>query len=240
MALYCFIKEKKTLPRIFIKKTSYAFLIIGSGLLFWALYPIFAFELYNQLIFSKNFKSALVDNRFNNVLSSQTIKTNNLRDFTQVELWFPNKGGNQILKNLPVSNYQLSIPKLNIDRAEVIVGGEDLNQGLVHYLPRSQPGEIGNITILGHSTLPQLYNPKDYKTIFTYLSTLEKGDSAIIHYNGVNYQYEVYEMFVVKPEEIWVLDDTNDESILTLITCVPPGTYWKRLIVRGKLKQLPQ
>lgn len=240
MALYCYIKEKKTLSRILIKKTSYIFLIVGSGLLFWALYPIFAFEIYDKLIFSKNFKSALVNSRLDNVLSSQTMNTNNLRDFTQVRLWFPGKGHNQILKNLPINNYQLSIPKLNIDSAKVIVGGEDLNQGLVHYYPRSQPGEVGNIVILGHSTLPQLYNPKDYKTIFTYLSSLEKGDIITLHYNGVDYQYKADEIFIVKPEETWVLDDTNDQSILTLITCVPPGTYWKRLIVRARLEQLPQ
>lgn len=240
MALYSYIKEKKNLTRILLKKTSYISLIIGSGLLFWALYPIFSFEIYDKLIYSRNFKSALVNNRLGNVLSSETMNSNNLRDFTQVRLWFPKKGKNQILRTLPTNNYQLSIPKLNIDSARVIVGGEDLNQGLIHYYPRSQPGEMGNLTILGHSTLPQLYNPKDYKTIFTYLSTLEKGDLIVLHYNGVDYQYDVYDMFIVQPEETWVLNDFNDESILTLITCVPPGTYWKRLVVRAKLKQLTQ
>jgi sortase A len=43
-------------------------------------------------------------------------------------------------------------------------------------MAQSAPGEYGNIVIFGHSTLPQLYNPKDYKTIFTYLPSLEKKD----------------------------------------------------------------
>lgn len=143
------------------------------------------------------------------------------------------------MKNLSVKEYTLSIPKLNINNAKVTVGGEDLAKSLVHYLPQSLPGEYGNVVIFGHSTLPQLYNPKDYKTVFTYLDKLDNHDKIYITINDVEYEYEVYNLQVVNPDDIAVLEQRTDASYLTLITCVPPGTYWKRLVVRAKLTQLP-
>ena len=241
MALYYYIKENKTVQRKFIKTFSYLSLISGALLLFWSIYPVLFFEVYSRVFLNNSFKSALKEFDKNNILGESSLLSNNLRDFTQVKFWFPSKKNSSIkLKNIPVNNYSLSIPKLNINQAKVIVGGEKLDKGLVHYLPTSQPGEIGNVIILGHSTLPQLYNPKDYKTIFTYLPSLDKGDRVIVNYSGVNYEFEVSEMFIVKPEETWVLESNVDEPIITLITCVPPGTYWKRLIVRAKLVNFSQ
>jgi len=40
-------------------------------------------------------------------------------------------------------------------------------------------------------------------------------------------------------DKISVLEQKYDASYLTLVTCVPPGTYWKRLVVKAKLVQLP-
>lgn len=239
MALYSYVKEKKTIIRNLVKKFSYFSLVVGALLLFWSVYPILSFEIYSRVFLNNSFKSALKESDKNNVLGYSSLLSNNLRDFTQVKFWFPIKNDSIKLKNLPVKEYFLSIPKLNINQAKVLVNAEELDKGLIHYLPSSQPGEIGNVVILGHSTLPQLYNPKDYKSIFSYLPSLSKGDKIIVHYLGVNYEYEVSEMFVIRPEDVWVLDSEFQEPIVTLITCVPPGTYWKRLIVRAKLVRLP-
>lgn len=173
------------------------------------------------------------------VLGSFNAFSSNLRDFTQANLWFPTKPQGNVALNLNVKKYTLSIPKLNIKDATVTVGGDDLAKSLVHYLPQSLPGEYGNVVIFGHSTLPQLYNVKDYKTIFTYLPSLEKSDKLYVTVNGVEYEYEVYDMTVVNPDQVSVLEQRTDASYLTLITCVPPGTWWKRLVVRAKLTSLP-
>jgi sortase A len=65
------------------------------------------------------------------------------------------------------------------------------------------------------------------------------GDKIIVHVGDMQYEYEVVDMFVVDPDKISVLDQKYDASYVTLITCVPPGTFWKRLVVRTKLAQLP-
>lgn len=240
---YSYIKKNNSLPKKTINYLSYLFLIIGSLFLFWSLYPILSFEIYSRFFIKKSIKSPLPEtesplslNQAGSVLGSFNIFSNNLRDYTNANIWFPSIGNKRTTYVFDVKEYFLSIPKLDIKDARVVVGGEDLSKSLVHYQPQTLPGQYGNSVIFGHSTLPQLYNKKDYKTIFTYLPSLEKGDLIEVKINEVTYQYQVYDMFVVNPDEVWVLNQQKDGSYLTLITCVPPGTYLKRLVVKAKLK----
>ncbi len=245
MALYYYIKGIPSPKKKMVNYFSYISLIIGSLLLFWSFYPIVSFEIYSRLFIQNNMQTPVPKSgdvtslaQAGSVLGSFNIFSNNLRDFTQANLWFPTKPQSSLSINSDIKQYYLSIPKLNIKDATVTVGGDDLAKSLVHYLPQSLPGEPGNVVIFGHSTLPQLYNPKDYKTIFTYLPSLEKGDKIIVNIGDFQYTYEVYDMFVINPDQISVLDQQSDNSYLTLITCVPPGTWWKRLVVKAKLSTL--
>jgi len=246
MALHVYLKKKHYSGK---KKTvnffSYIFLIAGAMLLFWSFYPILSSAIYSRLFIKNNINAPIPDNNTtsslkeaNSILGAFNIFSNNLRDYTQASIWFPASPKLNQPSQLTVKEYTLSIPKLNIKKAKVVVAGEDLTKSLVHYLPQSLPGEYGNVAIFGHSTLPQLYNPKDYKTIFTYLSSLDKGDKIYINIGELEYQYEVTTSFIIKPSEISVLEQKKDASYLTLITCTPPGTYWERLVVTAKLTQL--
>lgn len=245
MSLYVYLKERQTLQKKVASYASYIALTAGSVLLFWAFYPVVSFEVYSRLFIKREVLTPLpqagVSSSFtlaSSVLGSENLFSNNLRDFTQASLWFPAKPKVASSKKINLDEYYLSIPKLNIDKARVLVDGEDLSKSLIHFLPTSLPGENGNVVVFGHSTLPQLYNTKDYKTIFTYLPSLEKGDTIIVKMGDANYEYEVYEMFVVKPDQVSVLEQQFDSPYLTLITCVPPGTYWNRLVVKAKLTNL--
>ncbi|MGB9883521.1 MAG: sortase [Microgenomates group bacterium] len=242
MAYKIYVKKDNSIKKRAINYFSYVFLISGSLLLFWSFYPIVSFEIYSRLFLKNNLKSPIIDNdnssqeNNNNILGAFNVFSNNLRDYTKASIWFPSITKPTNLPALSVKEYTLSIPKLNIKDAKVVVGGEDLDKSLIHYLPKSLPGEYGNVVIFGHSTLPQLYNVKDYKTIFTYLPSLEKNDIIKIKVNDMEYTYQVYDMFVVDPDQISVLNQQTDDSYLTLITCVPPGTYLKRLVVKAKLR----
>lgn len=246
MALYSYVKEQYSQKRKIIQYSSYASLTLGCLLLFWSFYPVISFEIYSRIFISQQLNSPVPRSQIassleqaSSVLGSYNTYSNNLRDITQVSLWFPTKPQTDKPININVKEYTLSIPKLNIKDARVLVGGEDLKKSLVHYLPESLPGEYGNVAIFGHSTLPQLYDPKNYTTIFTYLPSLEKGDRILVKLGEEEYEYETYDIFVVNPDEVSVLEQSNDASYLTLITCVPPGTYWKRLVVRAKLAKVP-
>ncbi|PIY68514.1 hypothetical protein COY90_05590 [Candidatus Roizmanbacteria bacterium CG_4_10_14_0_8_um_filter_39_9] len=244
--MHVYLKENNSIKRRAVNYFSYVSLILGALLLFWSFYPVLSFELYSRFFIQENVLSPLPVSDIassiqeaSTVLGTDSKYSNNLRDFTQAHLWFPTQKDAPVQNRFSVKDYYITIPKINISKAHVIVGGEDLSKSLVHYMPRTLPGEYGNVAIFGHSTLPQLYNSKDYKTIFTYLSSLEKGDKIYITVGDLEYEYEVGEMFVVMPDKISVLDQKYDASYVTLITCVPPGTWWKRLVVRAKLTQLP-
>lgn len=245
MPRHIYVKKDNSIKKKAINYFSYLFLAVGSLMLFWSFYPIVSFEIYSRLFLKKNIRTPVPDydlptslTQASKVLGSFNIFSNNLRDFTQASLWFPSVAQAGTNLTLMVKDYRLSIPKLNISDAKVVVGGEDLSKSLIHYLPKSLPGEYGNVAIFGHSTLPQLYSPKDYKSIFTYLPSLERGDIIKIKISDIEYEYGVYDMFVVNPDEISVLDQQKDGSYLTLITCVPPGTYLKRLVIKAKLRLL--
>ncbi len=246
MTLYRYLKEKNRSERRMVHYFSYVSLVLGSLLLFWSFYPVISFEIYSKIFLQQHFNSPVPNSlnvssleQANTVMGKNSVFSNNLRDFTQVNLWFPTKPQVGLHTDLKIKNYKLSIPKLNIKDANVTVGGDDLKKSLVHYLPNTLPGEYGNVVIFGHSTLPQLYNPKNYTTIFTYLPSMEKGDKIIIDLGDQEYEYRVYDIFVVDPDQVSVLDQMNDASYLTLITCVPPGTFWKRLVLRAKLYTTP-
>ena len=137
--------------------------------------------------------------------------------------------------------FYLSIPKLRIKEAQVRANSEDLNPStsLGHYQGTALPGQAGNAFIYGHSVLPWFFNPKNYKTIFSTLGNLEPGDEFFITYNNQQFNYVVETTNEVHPSSVRPLDEIKpkylNESTVVLMTCSPPGTKLKRLLVNGVL-----
>ncbi|KKU74667.1 MAG: hypothetical protein UX99_C0008G0001, partial [Candidatus Amesbacteria bacterium GW2011_GWB1_47_26] len=52
---------------------------------------------------------------------------------------------------------------------------------------------------------------------------------------GVTYKYIVRNITEVDPSQIEVLAQRYDKNELTLITCVPLGTYLRRFVARAEL-----
>lgn len=171
------------------------------------------------------------------VVLGQDTKSVSEPDFTDPNVWFPTAPK---LSPLPskITHYNISIPKLKIEDAVVEVGGTDLKKSLIQYEGTVYPGQFGNTVIYGHSVLPQFYNPKNYHTIFATLPTLKNKDEILVDFDGIRYRYQVVEMVEVKPTDISVLEQRYDDSYISLITCVPPGTYLRRLVVRAKLVKI--
>lgn len=246
MPLHVYVKEEKKTSKRIIRMISYVSLTIGALLMFWAYYPIIFFNLYSKMFIQQGVSTPVPQKQLNAALEAEqsingknTVFSSNLRDFIQASVWFPQAAQVSAAERIRVKEYALTIPKLNINDAKVAVGGEDLSKSLIHYLPVNLPGEYGTVAIFGHSTLPQLYNVKDYKTIFTYLPSLNKGDKIIATVEGKKYEYEIYDMFIVSPDQISILEQKLDGSYLLLVTCVPPGTYLNRLVVKAKLTSIP-
>lgn len=132
----------------------------------------------------------------------------------------------KINAELPVIYEEPSIEEDAVQRA--------LESGVMHYATTAKPGELGNGAIFGHSS-NNILNKGKYKFAFVLLKRLETGDTFIIQKDGKRYVYRVFDKKVVEPENISVLDDTQGKpSTFSLITCDPPGTDLKRLVVVGE------
>ncbi len=140
----------------------------------------------------------------------------------------------------PTINYdpEIVIPKIGV-RAPVIYDVafnsiiDNLHNGVVRYEGTANPGQVGNVVIVGHSSdFP--WSTGRYKTIFSLLDKLTSGDEIILPYGTDRYVYKITETKVVKPTDLSVLARTPTATI-TLITCYPVGTTLNRLIVRANL-----
>jgi LPXTG-site transpeptidase (sortase) family protein len=133
----------------------------------------------------------------------------------------------------------ISIPKINVNAPVVYASDNnesdiltDLESGVVHYANTAMPGQPGNSVIFGHSS-NDWWEPGNYKFVFVLLDKLQAGDTFTVNYNSHQYLYQVTGTQVVEPTDLSVLNQTPDPE-MTLITCTPPGTSWKRLVVTAK------
>ena len=142
----------------------------------------------------------------------------------------------------PSPDPQVIIPKINvqiptdysqtsIDEATIETA---LESGIVHYPTTALPGTQGNAAFFGHSS-NNIFNKGKYKFAFVLLHLMVPGDTFYLSYNNKLYGYKVITKTVVDPSQIEVLNAVpGHAATATLITCDPPGTSLKRLIVVGE------
>lgn len=157
-------------------------------------------------------------------------------DYTDAQNWYPTYHG--AIGSPRENSYFLTIPRLKISSAFVSATDTDLAHHLVNLSGTPIPPDKGNTVIFGHSTLPQLFNPTDYKTIFANLHTMQVGDNLEVTVNNITYTYKIFSILVVQPDDTSVLAQQYDDSYLTIITCTPPGTIWERLVLKARLQPL--
>ena len=215
----------------FSKVLSIVFIIVGFILVFSSSLPILTYEIFTSGRLTKDqLLSPLPESQ-----KEQFVNASPEGDLVKASNWF--EGTLPSLDEIPsgVTFYNLSIPRLKIKNASVEIAGDDLSKNLIHYKGTALPGKKGNTVIFGHSTLPQLFKPDNYLSIFSTLPTMKKGDKIQLSYDGITYTYKVDDIFEVKPSQVEILNQKFDDSYLSVVTCVPPGTYLKRLVVRARL-----
>lgn len=124
----------------------------------------------------------------------------------------------------PETALRVSIPKLNLD--ESIVQGSDweaLKQGVGQVINGSRPGDdTGNVVLAAHNDV--------YGELFKDLDQLAIGDQFTIQTERSVYVYEVYDVQVVEPTDIWVMQNTGLPTA-TLISCYPYRVNDKRIVI---------
>ncbi len=238
---YIYVKKEVKIPRPRPKLSpqhkkiiASSFLIIGVLFFLSAIVPILQYQIEYSIKFNQVLSP--LSTRYAN---SGSILGESGTDFTQLSNWFVDDQNNlqNSSQNPTVSKteYLISVPKLKIDSAVVQVGSLDLKKSLIQYPQTALPGQFGSPVIFGHSVLPQFFNPKSYLTIFSTLYKLKQGDEILINFDSVEYKYLVEEMYEVPPTDLSVLEQRFDGRYLTLITCTPPGTYLRRLVIKARI-----
>lgn len=142
----------------------------------------------------------------------------------------------------PNTDFSIVIPKINatapivdnVNPSDSVEYLKSLKRGVAHASGTAYPGEIGNFYLFAHST-DVFYNVGKYNAVFFLIGHLNPGDGVDIYYRGARYKYIVYDKKVVDPEDTKYLGTLiKDEKTLTLQTCYPPGTTFKRLVVLAK------
>ena len=151
-------------------------------------------------------------------------------------------GGDKIEFIQPVSaEFAIVIPKIganapimpNVNAADPNIYLPVLKDGVAHALGTVFPGVVGNIFLFAHST-DNFWNVGRYNAIFYLLKELEQGDEVNLIYKGKRYIYRVTNKLIVDPTEVEYLTKQVNYEQLTLQTCWPPGTTFKRLIVLAR------
>ncbi len=142
----------------------------------------------------------------------------------------------------PTATPEVIIPKINVEipvdysltTTDEATIENALENGVVHYPSTSKPGETGNAAFFGHSS-NNIFNKGKYKFAFVLLHNLVIGDTFYLTYNNKVYVYKVISTTVVEPSNVGVLNPIPGQTATaTLITCDPPGTSLRRLVVVGQ------
>lgn len=206
---------------------SLGFLFLGMFILMQVVLPIVSFQLWELGQKIEN-NTDFVSPQSGGGQSVLGVSIENKDNFPALV------SSNKRLTSSPYSRFSISVPKLKIDGLSVDVDSNDLSGGLVHLPGVSLPGERGNVFISGHSALSPLFSLK--KAAFAKLQDLKKGDRIILEAEGTEFIYEVEMLKVVDPKDLSVINPPDKMGrYVTLMTCVPPGLNFKRLIVLGKM-----
>jgi sortase A len=211
------------------------FQIVGLGLIL--LSSLVAVSLYfglskimggDQLLDGKEKKAEAVGGEYN----LESIQADILTRGTN------NQNDKVVVQEVVNQEFQLYIPKLNIDVPVVAnVSGvnkkeylKELTKGVVHQKGTKLPNENGNTVIFGHSSQIPGIQDSHYSEIFATLNDLEVGDEIFLVYKQTRYAFQVKQKKVVLPTEVSILTDTNFPR-LTIYTCWPLKTDAKRLVI---------
>lgn len=211
---------------IFAKVVPLAFLSVGVFLLMQIISPVISYQFW--LIGQSYSNQLLISPKQENGGDILGVSIENKDNFPAIISTLNRES------KANYSEFSLTIPKLKVENEEVFVDSNNLNDGLVHLPGSALPGEKGNVFISGHSALSRFFNLQH--AAFASLTDLKKGDEIIIEANRTKFKYQVVSLKVVDPKDVSVINSPDEIGrYISLMTCVPPGLNFKRLIVLGKM-----
>lgn len=147
------------------------------------------------------------------------------------------KDGEELLAP-PNTNFAIVIDKIGASSNIVQAVDPDnssayqlaLRDGVAHAKGTNLPGEEGNIFLFAHSSA-DLLTAERYNSVFYLMHHLVEGDIIKVWRDDIEYKFAVREKLFVSPSDTKYLTAKSATEQLTLMTCWPPGTTLKRLII---------
>lgn len=163
-------------------------------------------------------------NNFFNLLQQEKLSNQVVNNYSLSQLYATSskKARNNNLFGI------IEIPKINVYYPVF----SNLNDELLKIAPckfyGNFPNKNENICIAGHNYNNNLFFGNIYK--------LNTNDEIILYdYSGIQYVYHVYSIFEVNSTDVLsVVENTNNEKLLTLVTCNNLNN--NRIIVKSKQK----
>lgn len=218
-------------------------IILTFFLLLLVIIPIFFFLIYpqyNKIVLSKNnfdfyrIAKDTVIKILTEISPSSDVYAQEILGETSIEETIAQNNINLKEKLLEKSDTKIVIKSVNIEgKISQGISANSMNNGFWHFPTSVYPGQFGNMVIIGHR---YQYLPPAKNTFFN-LDKVSIGDEINIKNTDNEYTYIVTNIKIVNPNDISVLQDTNDYRI-TLITCTPLWTHEKRLVITAKLDKL--
>lgn len=234
MALVVYVKDDPALRTQITKKRDRTFfslvIILGLASIAFSIWPYFVWQLKTLPRLSGEIDQIPIPK--DQVLSIQSLANVQVAQDADGFSYFTTNAINPPTGGPRPQDFKVTIPKLKIVKAAARVDSLNFYDHLSHFPGSALPGQIGNSFLTGHSILPQFYDPTNYRAIFSKLSDLEIGDDVYIEIEGQNLHFAVQYAKVVDPRDTSVIAPISQNGRnLTLMTCVPPGTNFKRLVV---------
>ncbi len=104
----------------------------------------------------------------------------------------------------------------------------NMKHAAAHMKETAPLGETGNAAIAAHRS-------RTAGRLFNRLDEIKIGDTIRIKTSAEEYEYEVYDISIVEPTDVSVLNGNDKDKILTLITCDPLVNPTHRMIIHAKM-----
>lgn len=127
---------------------------------------------------------------------------------------------NFVKKGIKISNDNsyfmiLEIPKINIKKGLYNINSKynNVNYGIEILKESEVPNkESTNLILASHSGNSRI-------SYFKHINKLIIGDKVYIYYNGIKYEYKIYDVYQKEKDGTIIINDSQDNKII-LITCV--------------------
>lgn len=159
----------------------------------------------------------------------------------------PNQDGAQNLAKVQAvypytyKENSIEIPAINLVTPLVLAQNTDkqsmaeyLDQGATYYPGSVQPGQNGQMVVLGHSA-PAGWPQIKHDWIFTKLQSLNVGDQIVLNFNNRQYTYTVKNKTVIAQGQEISSPQNAQVNTLVLVSCWPPGKNYQRMAVEAEL-----